>query len=49
MKTLTAQQIADEMNISLSTAYRLVKDIKQEYSIKTNKITKQHLKNYLSL
>ncbi len=49
MKTLTAKDIQNELGISLSTAYRLIKDIKKEYNVKSNFITMNHLVDYIGL
>ena len=47
LQILTAKDVANILRVSERTAQRYIKDIKQEFGLKT-KITKAHLTKYLS-
>lgn len=49
MNFLTAKEVGEKLGVSQRTAYQLIKDIKNEYQLKTNKITENHLNKYLNV
>lgn len=47
LKVITAKELASSMGVSLSTAERYLKDIKQEYDIKT--VLGDHVNTYFKI
>lgn len=47
MEVITAKELAIKMNISIRSAYRLLKEIKEEQTIKI--VTLSHIKHYLKI
>lgn len=44
---LTAKQVSELLNVSVSTAYRYMKDIKEEYNLKV--VTFSHYQKYFKI